>query len=130
MLKNKKLVVLKDPFPQGKNGASASNVVEGTSSPPTNQNYINMVRSNSFLLTRNKNYESKAQDKGKSTVETPSPLTIDKLAEPIPKIPKGVFKKTFHNPNARVASNYFIVEYLAQTPYAMSALEVLQSHPS
>ena len=45
----------------------------------------------------------------------------------MPKIPKGVFKKTLHNPNARDASNYSIVEDLAQTPCAMSALEVLQS---
>ena len=45
----------------------------------------------------------------------------------MPKKPKGVFKKAFHNPNARDASNYSVVEYLAQTPYAMSALEVLHS---
>ena len=48
----------------------------------------------------------------------------------MPKIPKGVFKKTLHNPNARDASNYSVVEYLAQTPCAMSALEVLQSWPA
>ena len=45
----------------------------------------------------------------------------------MPKIPKGVFKKTLHNPNARAATNYFVVEDLAQNPCAMSALEVLQS---
>ena len=43
------------------------------------------------------------------------------------KILKGVLKKTLHNPNARAASNYSVVEYLAQTPCAMLALEVLQS---
>ena len=48
----------------------------------------------------------------------------------MPKIPKGVFKKTLHNPNARAASNCSVVEDLAQTPYAMSALEVLQSCPT
>ena len=46
------------------------------------------------------------------------------------KIPKGVFKNTLHNPNARAASNYSVVEDLAQTPCAMSALEVLQSCPA
>jgi hypothetical protein len=46
------------------------------------------------------------------------------------RIPKGAFKKASHNPNARAAQNYSIVEDLAQTPCAMSALEVLQSFPS
>jgi hypothetical protein len=45
-------------------------------------------------------------------------------------IPKGAFKKDSHNLNARAAQNYSIVEDLAQTPCAMSALEVLQSFPS
>ena len=35
-----------------------------------------------------------------------------------------------HNPNARAAQNYSIVEDLAQTPCVMSALEVLQSCPA
>ena len=48
----------------------------------------------------------------------------------MPKIPKGVFKKALHNPNARAAANYSVVEYLAQTPCAMSILEVLQSCPT
>ena len=60
------------------------------------------------------------------TSETSNPLTIEKPAEPMTKIPKGVFKKTLHNPNARDAANYFVVEDLAQTPCAMLALEVLQ----
>ena len=48
----------------------------------------------------------------------------------MPKIPKGVFKKTYHNPNSRDAPNYSFVEELAQTPCAMSTLEVLQICPS
>ena len=43
----------------------------------------------------------------------------------MPKIPKGVFKKTLHNPNARAAANYSVVEDLAHTPSVMSTLEVL-----
>ena len=35
-----------------------------------------------------------------------------------------------HNPNARDASNYSMVEDLSQTPCAMSALEVLQICPA
>jgi hypothetical protein len=45
-------------------------------------------------------------------------------------IPKGAFKKASHNPNARAAQNYSVVEDLSQTPYAMSTLEVLQSCPA
>ena len=92
-------------------------------------NYINMVRSQTLLHTRNKNYETKALEKGKSIGETSNSLTIEKPAETMPKIPKGVFKKTLHNLNARAATNYSIVEYLAQSPCAMLALEVLQSCP-
>jgi hypothetical protein len=44
--------------------------------------------------------------------------------------PKGVVWKSAFNPHARVAQNYNIVEDLAQTPSAMSALEVLQSCPA
>jgi hypothetical protein len=46
------------------------------------------------------------------------------------RIPKGAFKRTSHNPNARAAQNYSVVEDLSQTPCAMSALEVLQSCPA
>lgn len=34
------------------------------------------------------------------------------------------------NPNVRETHNYSIVEYMAQSPCAMSALEVLQSCPA
>ena len=48
----------------------------------------------------------------------------------MPKIPKGFFNKTFHNPNPRVDSNYYVVEDLSQTPCVTLALEALQSYPS
>jgi hypothetical protein len=44
--------------------------------------------------------------------------------------PKGVVRKSSFNHHARAAQNYNIVEYLAQAPSAMSALEVLQSCPA
>ena len=84
-----------------------------------------MVWSQTLIQTRKKNYDIEAPEKGKSIGETSNPLTIEKPAETMPKIPKGVFKKTLHNPNARVAANYSVFEDLAQTPCAMSALEVL-----
>ena len=84
-----------------------------------------MVRSLNFLHIRNKNYEKETSEKGKSISETSNPLTIEKPTETMPKIPKGVFKKTLHNPNSRDTSNYSMVEDLAKTPCAMLALEVL-----
>ena len=84
-----------------------------------------MVRSLTLLQSRNKNYENENLEKGKAVGEPSNPLTIEKPAEIMPKIPKGVFKKTLHNLNARAASNYSVVEDLAQTPCAMLALEVL-----
>ena len=53
LLKNKKLGVPKDPFLQGKNAASDLNVARGTSGAPSDKNYINTVRSITFLQTRN-----------------------------------------------------------------------------
>ena len=77
-----------------------------------------MVRSETLIQTRKKNYEKETLEKGKSIGETSNPLTIEKPAEIMPKIPKGVFKKTLHNPNARATANYSVVEDLAQTPCA------------
>ena len=81
--------------------------------------------SDTFLQTRNKNYETVAPEKGNSIGETSNPLTIEKHVDPMPMIPKGVFKKKFHNPNTRATSNYSVVEDLFQTPCEMLALEVL-----
>ena len=89
-----------------------------------------MVSYSTLLQTRNTNYETEVPEKGKSTGETSNPITIKKPAGPMPKLMKGIFKKEFHNPNSRAASNYFVVEYLSQTPCAMSTLEVLQSCPA
>ena len=69
-----------------------------------------MIRYETLLYTRNKNYEKEAPEKGKSIGETSNPLTIEKPTEPMPKIPKGVFKKTLHKPNARSTTNYSVVE--------------------
>ena len=109
LLKNQQPAVLKDPFPQGQNAASVSNVAGGTFGAPPDQNYINMVRSSTLLQTRNKNDETEAPEKRKYVGETSNPLMIEKPAHPMPKILKGVFKKEFHNPNSRDASNFYVV---------------------
>jgi hypothetical protein len=70
-------------------------------------------------------------EKGKEAVNPYVPLHIEKtMGETMTCIPKGAFKKAFHNPNARAAQNYSVVEDLSQTPCTMSTLEVLQSYPS
>ena len=80
LLKAQQPAILKDPFPQGQNSASGSNVVGGTQTAP-DPNYINMVRSSILLQTRNKNYEKETLEKGKAVGETSNPLTIEKPAE-------------------------------------------------
>jgi hypothetical protein len=52
------------------------------------------------------------------------------MGEIMTHIPKGSFKKDYHNLNVRDAHKYSIVEDMAQTRCAMSALEFLQSFPS
>jgi hypothetical protein len=54
-------------------------------------------------------------------------LGLDTVLRPPPK---GVVRKSAFNPHARAAQNYSIVEDLAQAPFVMSALEVLQSCPT
>jgi hypothetical protein len=44
--------------------------------------------------------------------------------------PKGIIRKSALNPHAHAAQNYNIVEDLAQSPSAMSALKVIQSCPT
>jgi hypothetical protein len=129
--------VLTNPFQHGQNLTQASTSAEGgsqeTCPPPNNPSSANvyMVRGDAFIMTRAHDYSKpSASEKGKEA-ELPSlPLQIEKmLGETMTCIPKGAFKKYSHNPNARAAQNYSVVEDLSQTPCAMSALEVLQSLP-
>jgi hypothetical protein len=102
--------------------------------PPNNSSSANvyMVKSDALITTRAHEYSKpSASEKGKEA-EIPSlPLQIEKtLGETMTHIPKGAFKRASHNPNARAAQNYSVVEDLSQTPGAMSTLEVLQSCPA
>jgi hypothetical protein len=130
--------VLTNPFQHGQNLTQASASTEKGSHencPPQNASSsanVYMMKSDAFIATRAHDYsKSNASDKGKE-VEIPSlPLQIEKtLGEIMTRIPKGAFKRASHNPNARAAQNYSVVEDLSQTPCAMSALEVLQSCPA
>jgi hypothetical protein len=130
--------VLTNPFQHGQNLTQASTSAEGgsqeTCPPPKNSSSVNvyMVRGDALITTRVHDYSKpSASEKGKEA-EIPSlPLQIEKtLGETMTRIPKGAFRKASHNPNARAAQNYSVVEDLSQTPCAMSALEVLQSCPT
>ena len=63
LLNAQQLAVLKDLFPQGQNSTSASNAAGGTPNA-RDPNYINMVRSQTLLQTRNNNYEKETLEKG------------------------------------------------------------------
>ena len=91
---------------------------------------------NDALITRNKDYGNPQVSNNKDN-DQPS-ISTTTLTEVVPPIvpeltikpPKGVVHKSKFNPHARVAQHYNIVEDLAQSPSAMSTLEVLQSFPS
>jgi hypothetical protein len=126
-------IVLTNPFPHGKNLTQASSSTDGGSQgpPPSSSNPSSMnaymMKGDAHIETREHDYEiPNTSDKGKEAENPPLPLHIEKtLGETMTHIPKGVFKKSSHNPNARAAQHYSVVEDLSQTPCAMSSLEVL-----
>jgi len=102
-----------------------------------------MMMSHVRIATRSQDYGSKNPVGGKeaessnsnpSTTTPPGydPLQIEKPnPDLVIKLPtKGILRKSALNPHVRAAHNYNIVEDLAISPSAMSALEVLQSCPA
>jgi hypothetical protein len=90
-----------------------------------------MVDAKIDIATRSRDYSSKQTI---PILESPPPppetnLQIEKL-EIQPRISKCVLKRSTHNPNARTAHNYSILEDMGQTPCAMLDLEVLYTCPS
>jgi hypothetical protein len=114
--------------------SKSGNVVGGSQNPLSQDNNhlcINMVNSQVHVATWSRDYSSPKNAPGIESLPPPlnMPLHIEK-PNPPPCIPKGVLKRSTHNPNSRATQNYSIVEELGQTPYAMLALEVLQTCPS
>jgi hypothetical protein len=64
-----------------------------------------MVRGDALITTRVHNYSKPSTSEKGKEAELPSlPLQIEKtLGETMTHIPKGAFKKSSHNPNARAA---------------------------
>ena len=50
--------------------------------------------------------------------------------DPTPKVPRQPLYRMVHNPHAKVAHNYSMVDDLKKSPIARSTLEVLQTFPS
>ena len=85
-----------------------------------------------LLQTRNRQYPPTAESTPTSTEANPTPtgppLVIPHpSAEPPLRIPRIPLRRNVHNPQARAAHNYSLVDDLAQSPTAMSVLEVLQT---
>ena len=121
--------MLTNPLPHNQNMNSKSHGQSSDDDPPEGSGcgHINMVHA-AKDVTRAKYYGSSQPSPGKEPDPPGSPLRIEKpmdKPETAPHIPKGVLKRSRHNPNAQAAQNYSDVEDLGHTPCAMSALEVL-----
>jgi hypothetical protein len=118
---------------QASTSSSATGGNQGPPAPTNNNPTVNIYMMNveANIVTRARYYiMSESIEKGKEATNPSTPLQIEKaVGEVMTRIPKGAFKKYFHNPNARATHNYSIVEDFAQTPYVMSSLEVLHSFP-
>jgi hypothetical protein len=88
-----------------------------------------------LLQTRNRQYPATAESTPTSAETNPTPmgppLVIPRpSAKPPLRIPRIPLRRNVHNPQARAAHNYSLVDDLAQSPAAMSVLEVLQTCPT
>jgi hypothetical protein len=88
-----------------------------------------------LLQKRNRQYHALAESPPIPQETNPTlmgpPLVIPRpFSEPPLRIPRIPLHRNVHNPQARVAHNYSLADDLAQSPAAMSALEVLQTCPT
>jgi hypothetical protein len=93
---------------------------------------IYMMEADVSIEARAKKHEAPRNEPTcKESVGTSAnPLQIERpVSDSILRPPKASIKWATHNPSAKVARNYSVVEDLAQAPCAMSILEVLQSCP-
>ena len=98
--------MLTNPLPHNQNMNLRTHDQSGEDQDPSKacsgHGCINMVRA-SKVVTRVKDYGSSQPDLGKEPAPPESPLHIKKPVdkpEVAPRIPKGVLKRSGHNPNA------------------------------
>lgn len=127
--------MLKNPFPNPEthlsaiDHASTSHVLILSATKP---------KTDVFVTTRSNDYGNPSLFLNNQAIDQPNTSTStssDSIPPPIApnltiKLPKEVVHKSTFNPQARAVQNYNIVEDLAQSPSAMSTLEVLQNCPS
>jgi hypothetical protein len=88
-----------------------------------------------LLQTRSRQYNT-TPESAPTTSDAPPVITGPPLMIPHPntdpplRIPRIPLRRNVHNPQARAAHNYSLVDDLAQSPAAMSVLEVLQTCPT
>jgi hypothetical protein len=121
--------LLMNTFPHNQHLASSSSNVKNAAGGGQNQQShdgdrlcINMVDAKFNVATRFQDYSSKQAIPGLEYPPRTSKTTLQiEKPKPPPHIMKGVLKRSTHNPNARAAQNYSIVEDLGQIICAMSA---------
>jgi hypothetical protein len=135
--------ILSQPFPSQQR---AQLVIHDQISPSTTS-YVLMCTGNSnknnVSITTRAKYYSPSKEKvdnlppslvqpSTSTSPPNGPLHIKRLGPDttLHPPPKGVVRKSAFNLHACATQNYSIVEDIAQEPYVMSSLEVLQSCPT
>ena len=114
---------MQEPFPhQG----TVSTQQQNPENSRKSSHKIYMTGEEMFFETQNRNYDTPpdTSTSGASTSTPNSPLTIPKIPlEPFPKMVKGRNRRA--GTYSKAAHNYSIVDNLAQSPAAMSTLEVL-----
>jgi hypothetical protein len=105
----------------------------GATQPKNSIDHIVLLTSEEILLqTRNRQYSMPPKYTPTTSEIRPAtagkPLMIPRLkAKPIPLIPHIPLRRNVHNPHAREAHNYSLVDDLAQSHTTMYVLEVLQT---
>ena len=97
---------------QGGNHLASTQGASPSNTDPT----IYMMEADVSIQTRDKNYDAPENEpKGKEPLATSTnPLQIERLASDLVlRPPKASIKHATHNPNAKAAQNYSIVEDLA-----------------
>lgn len=130
---SKSSAVLTDPFPN-----PGTNLVANENASPSQVLMLSILKhqNDALISTRNKDYgnpqmsKNKDKDQPSSSTKISIEVVPPIISELTIKPPKGVVHKSTFNPRARAAQHYNIVEDLAQSPSAMSTLEVLQNCPS
>jgi hypothetical protein len=102
---------------------------------PVEQTILLASEEEILLQTRNRQYSTPAESTPISPDINPTPTRPSLMIphpsfEPPLRIPRIPLRRNVHNPQAREAHNYSLVDDLEKSPAAMSVLEVLQTCPT